>query len=251
MPRPQLREDEVRTLAQIYGVPESLALAIWGQESSRGTNVRTSAKGPRGGFQVIPSTFQQYNPGGNIDDPVDNATAGLKYLRDLMDRYGDPELAAQAYYGGRPVGVRGKLDVTSGPGTPTISQYGRQVVQRMGQVPMLPMPTPYEPTQPNLDQLQFLVDNGSPAPDFMAANIPSLDEIAQSVPVPLPPRNPMMAAVADMYGATDRETGLPMDVLLGLRDPGSPNPRSPPFDSDTHNYLAGLVDSTLNGMNFG
>lgn len=258
----QLRPDEVRQLAQIYNVPPSLALAIWGQESSSGRNPATSSKGARGGFQVLPTTFQQFNPGGDIDDPQDNAIGGLRYLRSLLDTYGDdPELAAQAYYGGRPVGVGGKQDVTSGAGTPSISQYGRQVVNRMQQIdaqnpagtppappggsdmarmygdpePDLPM---HEPT-PDLTQL---AQTGS----YPLMRTPSLSEIALDVPPPRrsPATNPMLA---QMYGATDPDSGLPMDVVMGLRDVDMPQQSSQHMDS----YVRGLVDTTLKGMNFG
>jgi len=249
----QLRPDEVRQLAQIYGVPPALALSIWQQESSAGKNAATSSKGARGGFQVMPATFQQYNPGGNIDDPTDNAVAGLRYLRDLMDRYGDPELAAQAYYGGRPVGVRGKQDVTSGPGTPTISQYGQQVVQRMAQfepqydAQMLPTLPAYD-ARPEAGLMAMNQDALSPADSSngypLLMHTPTLAEMSQSIPQQ-PQQDPLQALMAKMYGATDPETGAPMDVAFGLRDPTD---RS---SNDMDSYVRNMVTNTLNGMNFG
>lgn len=232
MARSTLRENEVRTLARIEGVPEELALAVWGQETSSGANVRTSGKGARGDFQLLPATFNAFVPGGNINDPVDNALAGIRYLKDLLNRYGDPELAAQAYYGGRPVGFGGKTDVDSGPGTPTITQYGRDVMNRVRA--LLP-PQTYEgqatPVTPTVDWESML-----PAGIGMGASLGTFND---SPPIPMP-------QMASLYGM-DAESGLPTDVALGLRDAGTPQYTS----SDTDRYLRSLVDSTLQGMNFG
>lgn len=131
MARPiNLLPDEVATAAELSGVPPELALAIWQQESSSGANAKTSAKGARGGFQVMPDTFRRYHPTGDINDPVDNMQAGLSVLADgLRQGGGDHEKAAQFYYHGRvlPPGVEGP---TSGPGTPTVRQYGQQVAAK-------------------------------------------------------------------------------------------------------------------------
>lgn len=126
--------DEVSMAARLAGVPVPLALAIWKQESSSGTNTKTSPKGAVGGFQVIPDTFRRYMPGGNINDPVDNMQAGLAVLSDgLKKARGDWEGAAQFYYHGR-VLPPGKEGPTSGKGTPTTRQYGKQVMAKAQQI---------------------------------------------------------------------------------------------------------------------
>jgi len=128
----RLLPDEVTTAARLAGVPPELALAVWSQESGRGANDKTSPKGAVGPFQVMPATFKRYYPNGDINDPVDNMTAGLRVLADgLKQSGGDPEGAAQFYYHGavlRP----GEEGPNSGKGTPSTREYGRQVVARMG-----------------------------------------------------------------------------------------------------------------------
>ena len=129
----RLSPDQVETAARLEGVPAALALAVFKQESDLGTNTKTSAKGAVGPFQVTPATFKRYLPGGDIHDPVDNMQAGLAVLKDGLKRgNGDFEKAAQFYYHGKilPPGVEGP---TSGPGTPTVRQYGKQVAAKAQQ----------------------------------------------------------------------------------------------------------------------
>ena len=54
-----------------------------------------SGAGARGLLQLMPSTAQEV--GLVSDDPAANVLAGARYLRLLLDRYGDVELALAAY----------------------------------------------------------------------------------------------------------------------------------------------------------
>jgi len=258
MARAQLRPEEVRQLAEGWGVDPRFALAIFGQESSSGKNPTTSSKGARGGFQVLPATFQRFNPNGNIDDPVDNANAALAYMRELLTKYPDPEEAAQAYFGGAPVRVRGR-DYADPSGT-TMSQYGRSVVARMGRTPPDALEGTYLPARGYDAQADFdttLGGSSQPSPYTpgllqladAAPSTPSLSDFA-SMPLPMgraPQGNPMAAMMAKMYGAVDPETGVPMDIVSGLRDAGTEAMRSHEHDQ----YLQNLVNTTLKGMDFG
>jgi hypothetical protein len=257
----QLRRDEVRQLAEGWGIDPRFALAIYGQESSSGSNPSTSSKGARGGFQMLPATFKRFNPGGNIDDPYDNANGAMAYMKQLLDTYGDYGEAAEAYFGGAPIRVRGH-DYADPSGT-RMSQYRDQVIGRMGlagdeQAPRdwsesplaqhllgsrLGPPSPYLPPSeyaPDLSQLA-MQDPGS--------GTPTLEDLAVQTPIGgaslTPSDNPIAALYAKMYGATDSTTGLPMDVTMGLREPGQSIEQSGGVD------LRKLVDSTLSGMNFG
>lgn len=135
MPSNRLTADDVVTNAKLMGVPPSLALSVWQQESSRATGEKpvVSPKGAVGPFQVMPGTFKAYGPkGGDINDPVDNMLAGLSYLREGLRRSGgDPEGAAQFYYSGR-ILKPGERGPTSGPGTPDVRTYGQQVASARG-----------------------------------------------------------------------------------------------------------------------
>lgn len=127
----RLTPDMVETYANLKGAPLPVVMAIWQQESDSGKNVKTSPKGAVGDFQLMPATFKKYVPNGNIYDPVDNMQAGVSYIKDLADRYGgDPEKIAQAYYHGSALGAKEGEGPTSGPGTPTVFRYGKNVAAR-------------------------------------------------------------------------------------------------------------------------
>lgn len=116
----------------------ALARSIFQQESSSGKNAVTSNRGARGGMQVMPGTFKEVaDKGWNIDDPLHNARAGIRYLA-KMDKLsgGDAALTAAGYYGG-PGGLekarRGiAVSDPKNPKAPNTLQYGAQVVARMG-----------------------------------------------------------------------------------------------------------------------
>lgn len=116
----------------------ALARSIFQQESGSGKNAVTSNRGARGGMQVMPGTFKEVaDSGWNIDDPLQNARAGIRYLK-KMDKLsgGDPALTAAGYYGG-PGGLekaRRGIAVSDpmNPKAPNTLQYGAQVAARMG-----------------------------------------------------------------------------------------------------------------------
>jgi len=132
-----ISKDDVVTTARLYGVPPALALAIWGQESDRndGTGkLLVSPKGAVGGFQVMPGTFKEMMPKGEINNPTDNMVAGVKYLaKGLQASGGDPRGAAQFYYHGS-VLKPGQRGPTSGPRTPDTLAYSDSVVARMNNI---------------------------------------------------------------------------------------------------------------------
>lgn len=127
-------------LAEEKVTPQMAALArsIFQQESGSGQNAVTSNRGARGGMQVMPGTFKEVaDAGWNIDDPLHNARAGIRYLK-KMDKLsgGDAALTAAGYYGG-PGGLekaRKGIAVSDpkNPNAPNTLQYGAQVVARMG-----------------------------------------------------------------------------------------------------------------------
>jgi len=120
----QLSAEQVAQIANEEGLDPRLALAVYQQESSSGANPKTSSKGARGGFQVLPATFASMLPGGNIDDPADNARAGIRYLKTNYDRYGgDVDKTIAAYFTGP-----GNVDKANGipltnDGTTSTPQY--------------------------------------------------------------------------------------------------------------------------------
>jgi soluble lytic murein transglycosylase-like protein len=79
------------------GVPASLLVAT-AYEESRMNPSALSAAGARGLLQLMPSTAQEV--GLRIEEPAANVLAGARYLRVLLDRFGDVELALAAYNAG-------------------------------------------------------------------------------------------------------------------------------------------------------
>jgi len=106
-----------------------LANVINAQESGGNANIHDSVDGAVGGMQVMPSTFREVMPNGNIKDPLDNATAGLSYLlKHWTDTGGDPMASAMRYHGG-PAGDS-RPNVKDGLGVSN-KRYGEEVLARL------------------------------------------------------------------------------------------------------------------------
>lgn len=101
--------------AQRFALPDTLIRAVIAVESG-GAVFAVSPKGAMGLMQLMPGTWaalrQRYGLGADPFDPCDNIIAGAAYLRELLDRYGDPGFLAaynagpgryEAYLGGRPL----------------------------------------------------------------------------------------------------------------------------------------------------
>lgn len=121
----------------ITGRLADVARSIYMQESGGGKNTKTSNAGARGGMQIIPSTFKRMaDKGWNIDDPMHNARAGVRYLKSL-DKLsgGDPVLTAAGYYGGEGAIAKARMGVAQydkrNPNAPNTLEYGQQVVARL------------------------------------------------------------------------------------------------------------------------
>jgi hypothetical protein len=120
----------------LVGTPlESLARSIYMQESGAGKNTKTSNAGAVGGMQILPGTFQEVLPGGDINNPYDNSRAGLRYIKQMYDKSGgDLNLTAVGYYGGPGGMQKAKQGVAvrdpRNPNAPDTLQYAQQVMER-------------------------------------------------------------------------------------------------------------------------
>ena len=79
------------------GLPVSLLVAT-AYEESRMDPAAQSGAGARGLLQLMPGTARELRVAG--DDPAENVLAGASYLRQMLDRFGDVELALAAYNAG-------------------------------------------------------------------------------------------------------------------------------------------------------
>ncbi|MDP9810489.1 soluble lytic murein transglycosylase-like protein [Rhizobium tibeticum] len=95
---PAAIRDLVAASADRHGVDRGLATAIAWVES-RFDQVRNSPKGARGTMQLMPATAQRYGVR-DVCDPASNIDGGVRYLRSLIDQFGNPLLAAAAYNAG-------------------------------------------------------------------------------------------------------------------------------------------------------
>lgn len=88
----------VEQAANRHGVDASLAVAIVATESDFDRD-RNSPKGARGPMQLMPATADRFDVD-EVCDPAANIDGGVKYLRVLLDEFGNPLLAAAAYNAG-------------------------------------------------------------------------------------------------------------------------------------------------------
>ena len=111
--------------------------AIYSQESSSGKNTKTSNRGAQGGMQILPSTFKSVaDKGMDINDPLDNMRAGIRYAsQGYKEAGGDPVLAGAYYYGG-PGGMKKASEGVAvsdpkNPKAPTTIGYGNSIAKKM------------------------------------------------------------------------------------------------------------------------
>ncbi len=92
----------IAAAATRFRLPETLVAAVIAVESN-GVAFAVSPKGAMGLMQLMPDTWAglrlRYALGSDAFDPCDNIMAGTAYLRELLDRYGDPGFLA-AYNAG-------------------------------------------------------------------------------------------------------------------------------------------------------
>jgi soluble lytic murein transglycosylase-like protein len=84
-------------------VPLALLYAVGRVESNLRVDAASSA-GARGILQVMPATARALNL--DVEEPASNVLAGARYLRQLIDRFHDSDLALAAYNAGPTVVAR-------------------------------------------------------------------------------------------------------------------------------------------------
>lgn len=154
-------------------LPTSNALhgAIIGQESGGNPNIGASIDGAQGIGQIMPATFARYaQPGERIDNPADNLAVSKRITDTYLQKYGDPQRAAVAYFSGEgnvaPPGSPTPYlrDVKDGNGK-SVSSYVSDVTRRMGGAAPTPTAAPVESVGTTV------TPNGHVIPDYSLQRI--------------------------------------------------------------------------------
>lgn len=88
----------IKEASEKYDIPQSLIAAVIKHESNFNINAVSSA-GASGLMQLMPATARGLGVQ-DIFDPRENILGGTKYLRQMLDRFGDIKLALAAYNAG-------------------------------------------------------------------------------------------------------------------------------------------------------
>ena len=127
--------------------------ALHGQESSNKATEKTSNRNAHGAMQILPGTFKEVaDKDMDINKPLDNMRAGIRYGKKGYDAAGgDPVLAGAYYYGG-PGGMQKAakgipVSDPENPKAPTTIDYGNSIAKRM--TAMLPIGTAQAETRPS------------------------------------------------------------------------------------------------------
>ncbi|WP_233548375.1 lytic transglycosylase domain-containing protein [Aurantiacibacter zhengii] len=96
--REALYEPLIRKAEARYRLPPGLMLAlVWAE--SRFNPMAISPAGAAGLAQLMPATARELGVS-NLHDPNQNIEGGARYLRQMLDRFGDVHLALAAYNAG-------------------------------------------------------------------------------------------------------------------------------------------------------
>ncbi len=181
--QPASWEDAITAVANANGVSPLLAIAVAKRES--GLNPDASGDGDleggpsRGLFQLRPATAQML--GVDPADPLQNITGGVKYLKQLSDRFGgDVSKALMAYNGG-------PEHIEKGDVSPAAQSYAAEVIASLSQG--IRETTPVAPasshTLADADFSQF-----GPMSDVMRLQAQGGDPASKEVIHGLDPRTP-------------------------------------------------------------
>jgi len=122
-PEPSSYDSLIERTALLYGVPAALIKAVVKTESNFQRHA-VSSKGAQGLMQLMPATAADLG----VEDAFsaeDNVQGGTRYLRAMLDRYGDWKHALAAYNAGP-----GAVDQYGGiPPYPETREYVERVLQ--------------------------------------------------------------------------------------------------------------------------
>jgi hypothetical protein len=200
----QTFDREIRAAARETGIPEDLIRSVIKVESNFNPRA-VGAQGEQGLMQLGPDLAR------SLPDPFEpraNIRRGAQFLKELLDRFGDQELALAAYNAG-PTRVS-RLGRRIFSEIPSVRRYVDRVLGRMTAIaespePRLAPPTPgrpsERPTRPTLSREPIvdrpLISAGEaprpsrpplPEPPRVSVRPPLEETASQLVPRPIPPR---------------------------------------------------------------
>lgn len=91
-------ESEINAAAQEFDLPPNLLAAMMKKESGGNPNA-VSSKGATGLMQLMPGTAEEMGVT-DISNPAQNIRGGARYMRQMLDKYGDLPTALAAYNAG-------------------------------------------------------------------------------------------------------------------------------------------------------
>ena len=168
---PQQAFEQAAAAEGIVGTPlYDIAHATFGFESGWDPNA-VSNRGATGLAQVMPATFNEIaDKGWDINNPVQNLRAGIRYLgRGYKASGGDPALTGAYYYGG-PGGMQAAMNGEArydpkNPDYPSTLEYGQRLANAVGQGQQ-PMNTNFPNAMAGIKNRQQGLAELIPEPEF-------------------------------------------------------------------------------------
>lgn len=202
-------EQHFKAMVDQYGVPEDFARTVKELEGSQshtvaGGGVLTSPKNARGWFQVLPATAAAY--GLDANDPFQNIEAGVRNMKEALEKNGwDADKAFAYYHGGSNLALHGPL-------TQAYARKGGQLLR--GRLSAQNNQPP--PAQPGVPQLGLPMTEAAPFTLDQTKRAPQRPRRPGDINVP--PRAPASSTSPTVPGATTAPwtTDTIKDVGLGV-----------------------------------
>lgn len=160
---------------QEWNVDPALLQAVAGQEAGGVSNV--SPAGAQGHMQIMPAT--QADLGVTDPNNVEQSIyGGAKYLSQLLDKYGDPQLAVAAYNAGP-----GRVDAHLATGAPLPAETVAYIPGVTNRYKAIAQPSSAPSDTPELDQTINALRQAPPPPPAAAApaQAAALDPFSQAL----------------------------------------------------------------------
>ena len=269
----KLNEDQAQVALEIarkakqMGIDPKLAVALAYRESRLNPNTKNGTSGEIGLMQVMPATAK--GMGFSVEelrDPAKNIEIGLTYLKQGLDKFGDPMLAVAGYNAGHDHPYFADPENKSLPDS--TKEYLKEINQNGGFVPTpapqeetLEQPPPAPPSEADFmkNKERLLLDAAGAGAGAVAAKVadvgkgvvggardlvrgsrslPGALSVLQSMQGAAPPAAPPQAMPPQGMPPQGQPQGMPRPVAGGPAGPvgGPPAPLTQMGGSATANY---------------